>query len=89
MKHIITFTGTPQENAEDQMTLSQALAIAVGTLENVESSFVDGLTFTLFWEGGFIGFEVGDTTCQLTQPEALHHAAILRQAALSAGATVM
>ena len=88
VEHIISFTRTPQENADDQMVLSAALATAIGTVENVSSTFVDGQPFDILWEHGLIKIDAGASILQLTQAEALSQAASLRQAALNAGATV-
>ena len=87
--HILTFKGLPDENAEDQMRLSAALAEAVGTLESVTSEFVDELHFEVNWERGFIHLNIGSSTFPMTQPEALMQAARLCRAALDGGATVM
>ena len=88
IEQIISFTGTQLENAEDQMQLSAALAVAVGTLDTVSGALGDDLQFSIYWRDGFIKLEAGGATLQFTQPEALHKAAILRQAALDGGATV-
>ena len=88
IEHVINFTGTPQDNADDQMVLSAALATAIGTLENVSSTFVDEQPFDILWEEGYLKIETGTSNFMLTQPEALHQAARFRQAALDGGATV-
>ncbi|MCK5682358.1 hypothetical protein KAI46_16275 [bacterium] len=89
VKPVITFTGSLGDIAEDQMRLSASLAEAIGTLEDVHCEFVDGLGFDVFWDKGIINFELGATTFQMTQPEALEQASLFRKAALEGGATVM
>ena len=89
IEHVINFTGTPQDNADDQMILSAALATAIGTLENVSSMFIDEQPFDVLWEEGYIKIDAGTSSLLLTQSEALHQAARFRQAALDGGATVM
>ncbi len=88
VKYIICFTGTPEEDAENQMFLSAALAETIGSLNDISSTFVDGLPFEVFWEKEFIKILIGNSILQLTQSEALHQAANLRLAALAAGATL-
>lgn len=89
IEYVISFTGTSQGNADDQMVLSSALATAVGTLETVSSTFIDEQPFEVYWKQGYIEFESGTLIVRFTQPEALRQAASLRQAALDAGATVL
>ena len=86
VEYAINFTGTPEDNADNQMHLSAALAEAVGSLNNISSMFADDHPFEVFWEKDLIKIEVGTSILQLTQPAALHQAAILRQAALDGGA---
>ena len=87
-KHILAFTRTPEKNADDQMILSTALSSSVCNLEDISTKFVDGLEFDVYWEEGDIVLEIGSTMFPMSQGEALHQAAMLRQAALDAGAAV-
>jgi len=48
-EQVITFTGTSQDIAADQILLSTMLAAAVGTQENVSSKLADDFPLDIFW----------------------------------------
>ena len=88
IERAITFISTdPSNYAEDQMALSLALATSLGTRKNVSGEFYsDDSLFDILWEQEFIVIKIGSIVLELTQPEALHQAAILLQDAFDGGA---
>ena len=87
-EHVISFTGTPQDIAADQILLSTALAAAVGTHDNVSIKFADDCPLDIFWDRGLVNVEAGTSFTILTQSEALHQAAKLYQSALDSGIVI-